>query len=69
MHQEKGIRMKVTATIDTRAAVRGEEASQSRELEVDAPTYEEGRDQLIEQVPDGFQILGFAVPDRVNYHR
>lgn len=58
--------MKVTATIDTQAAVRGAEASQSRELEVEAATYEDGREQLRGMVPDGWQMLSIGVPDRAD---
>lgn len=61
--------MRITATIDTRAAVRGDEASQARELEVDAPTYEAGRDQLQAQVPDGWIMLNIGVPDRADTYR
>ncbi|GAA4718684.1 hypothetical protein APR04_005835 [Promicromonospora umidemergens] len=56
--------MRVTATIDTRAAVRGDESSQAREIEVEATTYEAGRDELDAQVPEGWQMLSIGVPDR-----
>lgn len=56
--------MRVTATIDTRAAVRGDEPSQAREIEVEATTYEAGRDELDAQVPEGWQMLSIGVPDR-----
>jgi hypothetical protein len=61
--------MRVTATIDTRAAVRGEEPSQARELEVEAASYEEGRDQLHAMVPDGWQMISIGVPDRADSYR
>jgi hypothetical protein len=63
----KGTKMKVIATIDTRAANRGDEPSQKRELEVDVEgaTYEAARDALFEQVPDGWLIVGgIGVPGR-----
>lgn len=56
--------MRVTATIDTRAAVRGDEPSQAREIEVEAMIYEAGRDELEAQVPKGWQMLSIGVPDR-----
>lgn len=66
----KGTSMKVVVTIDTEAAVHGEEESQKRELEVEAPTYEEGRDELIEQVPEGWTIVGgFGVPARADTYQ
>lgn len=65
----KGIPMRVTATIDTRAAVRGEEPSQARELEVETATYEEGRDQLHTMVPDGWQMIGIGVQERADMYR
>ena len=61
--------MRVIATIDTRAANRGEDESQKRELEVDLEdaTYEAARDALFEQVPEGWLIVGgIGVPDRVD---
>ena len=62
--------MRVTATIDTRAAARSEEKSQARELEVEAATYEEARDELFGQVPDGWMIVGgISVPDRADTYR
>lgn len=32
---------------------------ESRELRVEADTYEQGRDQLMAQVPDGWRIMWF----------
>lgn len=61
--------MRVVATIDTRAAVRGDEPSQARELEVEASTYEEGRSHLQGQVPDGWLLLGISVPERADTYR
>ena len=62
--------MRVIATIDTRAAVRGEEESQARELEVEAATYEEGRDGLFEQIPEGWMIVGgIGVPERADTYQ
>ncbi|WP_423464240.1 hypothetical protein ACO229_06680 [Promicromonospora sp. MS192] len=61
--------MRVTATINTRAAVRGEEPSQLRDLEVETETYEEGRDQLHAMVPEGWQMIGIGVPDRADIYR
>ncbi|PUB29630.1 hypothetical protein C8K30_1024 [Promicromonospora sp. AC04] len=61
---------KVVVTIDTQAAVRGEEDSQKRELTVEAPTYEQGRDELIEQIPEGWEIVGgFGVPNRADTYQ
>jgi hypothetical protein len=63
----KGTKMRVIATIDTRAANRGVEPSQKRELEIDDEdaTYEAARDALFEQVPEGWLIVGgIGVPDR-----
>jgi hypothetical protein len=66
----KGTQMRVTATIDTRAAARGEEASQARELEVEAATYEEGRAELFGQIPEGWIIVGgIGVPDRADTYQ
>lgn len=56
--------MIVTAMIDTHAAVAGTAPSQSRLLQVDAATYEQGRDQLAAMIPDGFRLLWYRVPDR-----
>jgi hypothetical protein len=59
--------MRVMATIGTLAANRGEGESQKRELEVDleGATYEAARDALLEQVPEGWPIVGgIGVPDR-----
>ena len=61
--------MKVTLTIDTTAAVRGDEPSQARALEVEAATYEDGREQLRGMVPDGWQAVAFAVPDRADTYQ
>ncbi|MFI8526279.1 hypothetical protein ACIGB8_17605 [Promicromonospora sukumoe] len=61
--------MRVTATIDTHAAVRGEEASQAKELEVEAATYEAGRDELYGMVPEGWQMIALGVPDRADTYR
>lgn len=61
--------MKVVATIDTRAAVRGDEPSQAREIEVEASTYEAGRDELDAQVPEGWQMLSIGVPDRADTYQ
>lgn len=65
----KGTNMKVVATIDTRAAVRGDEKSQAREIETEATTYEAGRDELDAQVPEGWLMLSISVPDRANTSR
>jgi hypothetical protein len=61
--------MKVTATIDTRAAIRGDEASQARELEVEASTYDAGYEELRAMVPEGWQMLSIGVPDRADTYR
>ena len=45
--------IKVVVTIDTEAAVRGDEPSQARKIEVEATTYDSGRDALDAQVPEG----------------
>ena len=59
--------MIVVATIDTLATARGEENSQAHELEVDAATYEEARDELFRQIPEGWMIVGgIGVPDRAD---
>ena len=61
--------MKVVATIDTRAAVRGDEPSQAREIETEATTYEAGRDELDGQVPDGWMMLSIGVPNRADTYQ
>lgn len=59
--------MRVVATIDTRAAVRGDEDSQKREIEAEAASYEQARDDLFGQVPEGWMIIdGIGVPDRAD---
>jgi len=58
--------MKVVATIDTRAAVRGDEPSQAREIGTEATTYEDGHDELDGQVPEGWMMLSIGVPDRAD---
>ncbi|MEU4360327.1 hypothetical protein [Promicromonospora sp. NPDC023987] len=61
---------RVVVTIDTQAAARGEEESQKRELEAEAPTYEQARDELVEQIPEGWTIVGgFGVPDRADTYQ
>lgn len=66
----KGTGMKVVATIDTRAAVHGEEASQAREIEAEAATYEQARDALFGQVPEDWMIIGgIGVPDRADTYQ
>lgn len=58
--------IKVVATIDTRAANRGDEDSQAKEIEAEADIYEAARDALYEQVPEGWLIVGgIDVPDRL----
>lgn len=62
--------MKVVATIDTRAAVRGEDDSQKREIEAEAATYEQARDDLFDQVPEDWMIIGgIGVPDRADTYQ
>ncbi|MFE7503839.1 hypothetical protein [Promicromonospora sp. NPDC057488] len=66
----KGTSMKAVATIDTRAAVRGEENSQAREIEAEAATYEQARDILFGQVPEDWMIIGgIGVPDRADTYQ
>jgi hypothetical protein len=58
-------RIKVVARMDTRAAVRGEEASQARDIDAEDEDYYAARDALLEQVPEGWLIIGgIEVPDR-----
>jgi hypothetical protein len=61
--------MKVVATIDTRAAVRGDEPSQTREIKAEAANYEAGRDDLEAQIPEGWQMLSIGVPDRTDTYQ
>ena len=66
----KGITMKAVATIDTRAAVRGEEDSQARQIEAEAASYEQARDELFDQVPEDWMIIGgIGVPDRADTYQ
>ncbi|MFJ3408198.1 hypothetical protein [Promicromonospora sp. NPDC090134] len=57
------------ATIDTRAALRGDEDSQAREIEAEAETYEAGRDELEAQVPEGWLMLSIGVPERADTYQ
>jgi hypothetical protein len=64
-HQKGHYMIKVMATIDIKAAVRGEKdaagkevESQPRPLEVEADTYELARDELFESIPAGWMIIG-----------
>lgn len=48
-------RMRVTATI------REKVTQETRELAVDVPDYDTGYAQLVEQVPDGWQMIAVGV--------